>query len=79
MHKVSAAANKVLKLPAVPSRQYSAISAVTAANFYIIGGFFKTKVLHEIKLVTNPCSENQGTKLSGRSNKTSICISQGRQ
>ena len=53
------------------------MGAVTASN--VIDGFFKTKVLHEIKLVTNPCSENQGTKLSGRSYKTSICISQGRQ
>ena len=31
-----------------------------------------TKVLHEIKLVTGPRSENRGDKLSGRSNKTSI-------
>ena len=43
------------------------MSAVTASN--VIDGFFKTKLLHEIKLVTNPCSVNQGTKLSGSSNK----------
>ena len=45
----------------LPSVQ-RAMSAVTASNGYVIGGFFKTKVLHEIKLVTNPCSENQGTQ-----------------
>ena len=69
MSKVVEAANKILKLLVVPSRQYSALRLC-----YVLStdGFFKTKVLHE--LVRSPCPENQGTKFSGRLKKSPLIL-----
>ena len=56
------AANKILKLPPVPAREYGCESADLSSENIIM--------LHGMKLVTNPCSEVQGSKFSGRSHKT---------
>ena len=66
MSKVTAAAKKVVKLPAVPSRTYSDISVRSDSRMQET--WFN--LLHAIKLVTNPSSENSGSKVSGSSDKT---------
>ena len=57
MDKVAEAANQIIKLPAVPERHYS------------VNLVFSDQMLHEMKLVTNPISETDGSKLQGRSHK----------
>ena len=44
---------------------------ITAISLAVLTKFLKKQqLLHGIKLVTSPCDENQGSKLSGRSDKT---------
>ena len=68
MHKVAEADNNVVALPAVPSREYSTFTLWLFVPSIIVGR--KLRLLHLMKLVTNPTSEFGGSKFIGRSNKT---------
>ena len=58
MAKVAEAANLIVKLPAVPARVYSNVFYVSTKVSE------KQQLLHGMKLVTIPCDESQGSKMS---------------
>ena len=62
MVKVAGAANQIVKLPAVPARDYS--------NLFCVFDQFSEKAQLLESNCYQPCDENQGSKLSGRSDKT---------
>ena len=75
MAKVAQTALKVLKLPAVPSRDYSMIQNLVDDHFLSVSVQawsikWNQSVLHQIQLVTSPSAENKGSKLTGRAYKT---------
>ena len=67
MYKVAEAANKVVTLPAVPSREYSTFTLWLFVPWIIVGR--KLRLLHLMKLVTTPTSEFERSEFFGRSNK----------
>ena len=66
MSKVAEAANNVLKHPAVPTPQYNALWRLWTFVVWLLS----TDGFAAWDQVGDKCPENQGTKFSGRSNKT---------
>ena len=67
MSRVSKAADMVLRLPTIPRKVYSLFPKLIATTTHFCIERKKQLALHRIKYVTNPSSENKGTKLVGYS------------